>query len=807
MFYFRFKRFFSRCLRYCKKLFRKKAIFIDGDNALVNYPSVSLDDIKCKKVTQFFIMISAVEILLDKDHIKSRLDKITEGAKKLSKKIPIDVIITGYNRIDGLNELNDITHHFQVGDNANQQWNAFSLGSKLKNRCDQGIKILKEKLSINGVHFVKSPFAEKQIQLDYKNHSGWEPSILEVNKLIEPSSSLDDLLENIMRKKKWHKLLFAILIIFFVAINIKLLCFSPLKELEKSSKKLTQPTLAFNKRTTVFDQTIVLAKQKNSFLFYNKYRRLLRKFALFGENKIVLPVIGDLEYRLEKYSREWPLLVRNKDILQDYLQIYFTYLLFSSPHINKQLYIDSMTNYMKKHFDVDGDLSKTIDFLLDHKQGGWAISAQLLNQAKSNLEHTSIHQRTLLIMQRIFSGKKNVGVEDLVSNGLFSSNHIDGFFLSQWDPDLKNSAENILSILSKDHLNYEIDAVRELFMTQREHAWHDFIRSIKPFPADSLFAIDAQLNNLLNNKDQLRNIIDFIRDNYPGDVAFVDQLLGDQSLFLKNYFSIIENMHKNIKQLAFSKEKNHEFDDVSYFLDLLDPHDSDLAHAIQMWLRSPIDNVEHYFSKEHEKKLKQKWNDKIYSYYQANISGFYPFAKKGPNLSLEKLHYFIHPDSGIFSPGGNSWPQSLKANITNLNLMANGLFRDKKHFGFPWAMRPDPMPGIQEIVLQVGDKVIHYQNGPQEWSQLTWSSEDSEIGLYVYDDQHQLIFEAQSQGPWGLYQLMEQGTVDYLDKQNLLVTWSIDKIKKVRMRIKLDDKGAFYLLREKHFGIDRYESI
>jgi type VI secretion system protein ImpL len=194
----------------------------------------------------------------------------------------------------------------------------------------------------------------------------------------------------------------------------------------------------------------------------------------------------------------------------------------------------------------------------------------------------------------------------------------------------------------------------------------------------------------------------------------------------------------------------------------------------------------------------RSWCNEVVVPYNNNIRGGYPLQAEGHDLPLEDFAAFYNPAGGtlwgfydevlqrrILQEGGRfefntrqgiDLRRVYDARVLQYLERARAISADffppgaeGPTVGFDIRLRPSPRVATQEFCL--GGTCIEYHNGPEEWTRFTWPGEDPTAGASLEIRGAGGIHERLEQGgEWGLFRLLEQGTITDRAARNRVFT-------------------------------------
>ncbi|WP_332670530.1 type VI secretion system membrane subunit TssM [Aromatoleum sp.] len=152
-----------------------------------------------------------------------------------------------------------------------------------------------------------------------------------------------------------------------------------------------------------------------------------------------------------------------------------------------------------------------------------------------------------------------------------------------------------------------------------------------------------------------------------------------------------------------------------------------------------------------EQDLNQAWQREIYSSWRT-LADKYPFSDTGHDAVLADIARFTRPNGtlarfvdrhldGLVVRRGEqlaprTWgSQGLRLNasflsgVGRLSVLGDKLSQDGADGRFE--LQPVPTPGLSEISVEIGGKMLRYRNGPQPWQEFRWPGEDDRHGARI----------------------------------------------------------------------------
>jgi type VI secretion system protein ImpL len=224
---------------------------------------------------------------------------------------------------------------------------------------------------------------------------------------------------------------------------------------------------------------------------------------------------------------------------------------------------------------------------------------------------------------------------------------------------------------------------------------------------------------------------------------------------------------------------------------------------LEALLWPPIEGAAGSVAMEQASGAGRSWCSEVYMPYHRNILGGYPLDPSGHDVPLADFGAFYMPREGTLWA---FYEEVLKGRIpregdqfvfaTNLGQQASNAYRrqllqyleranDITNVFFPpgaegpqvqFDARILPSPRVATTELCVGGVCTEHHNGPERWVRYTWPGESPEAGASLEIRGADMLQERLEQtGEWGLFRLLEQGTVTEHSRGHRVftVTWRL----------------------------------
>jgi type VI secretion system protein ImpL len=243
--------------------------------------------------------------------------------------------------------------------------------------------------------------------------------------------------------------------------------------------------------------------------------------------------------------------------------------------------------------------------------------------------------------------------------------------------------------------------------------------------------------------------------------------------------------------------------------------------TLQKLLPPPIIALRSLAGQSANRDIANKWcNDVVLP--MREIAGKYPFKKEGAgDVSMSIFGDFFKPETGKLwayysgalagrvpkKHGSFALAKTGAASATSINPAVVAFLNradDLRSSLFPigsdkmlveFEVYFEPTPNVKETTLVVDGQSLRYRNDLQDWQPLQWPGEDKP-GAELVAAGFQAVGRVTRPGKWGLFRLLEEGTIDHSAGTNtFVVKWDLrdqdSGVVKIRFRFKEEDSPFF----------------
>lgn len=201
-----------------------------------------------------------------------------------------------------------------------------------------------------------------------------------------------------------------------------------------------------------------------------------------------------------------------------------------------------------------------------------------------------------------------------------------------------------------------------------------------------------------------------------------------------------------------------------------------------MW--PPIDILWSLGVKDGNAGVTGKWCSDVVSEFERNLGRHYPFNPTGHDVAMSDFKGFFHPESGKLWQFYKAVLEKdillsgVRFEVTDRGASATTTYRESlityldAAFEISTVMFPagadetkvefdvliQGAPNVKEISFTVDGDTYRYRNGPEEWHSMTWPGEGNK-GARIEAKGFGVLAELEQEGEWGLFRVLEQGTV------------------------------------------------
>lgn len=197
-----------------------------------------------------------------------------------------------------------------------------------------------------------------------------------------------------------------------------------------------------------------------------------------------------------------------------------------------------------------------------------------------------------------------------------------------------------------------------------------------------------------------------------------------------------------------------------------------------------------------EQDLNQAWQREIYSSW-STLADKYPFSDTEQDASLADIARFTRPDGTLarffnrhldglvvrrgeqltprtWGNQGLRFNASFLSGVGRLSVLGDKLSEDGADGRFE--LRPMPTPGLSEISVEIGGKMLRYRNGPQPWQEFKWPGDDDRRGarIQVVDFGGAAAVVASQVGRMGFLRLLGDASKQEFGDGTAQLAWRVD---------------------------------
>jgi type VI secretion system protein ImpL len=193
--------------------------------------------------------------------------------------------------------------------------------------------------------------------------------------------------------------------------------------------------------------------------------------------------------------------------------------------------------------------------------------------------------------------------------------------------------------------------------------------------------------------------------------------------------------------------------------------------------------------------------NEVFVPFERTIRGRYPFEPGGHDLPLDDFNQFYRPATGAlwkFVKDGLGQSVQLDGDkfafVKRLGKDAGAVYmsslleflqssQDLSSVFYPqgstqpkvdFEVSIHPSPMVASTTLAIGGKQIEYHNGPEKWEALSWPGENPQNGAALSVRGANGMHEQMKQeGAWGLFRLLEQGSVTRSSSTVFSIAWQL----------------------------------
>lgn len=194
-----------------------------------------------------------------------------------------------------------------------------------------------------------------------------------------------------------------------------------------------------------------------------------------------------------------------------------------------------------------------------------------------------------------------------------------------------------------------------------------------------------------------------------------------------------------------------------------------------------------------------KWCDEVFDAYTGKLRRHYPFARGGHDAALGDFVSFYGPEGivarfvhetlgGAVEQDGDRFEFSrtlgrdassvysseLLTFLQRSHDVSASFFPDGTEPGAKLLIRIHPSPWVATTTFKLGGAAIEYHNGPEKWETLRWPGEAPDEGATIeVRGANGMNERLRQEGVWGVFRLVEQGSVVRSTAQTFTVAWEL----------------------------------
>jgi type VI secretion system protein ImpL len=216
----------------------------------------------------------------------------------------------------------------------------------------------------------------------------------------------------------------------------------------------------------------------------------------------------------------------------------------------------------------------------------------------------------------------------------------------------------------------------------------------------------------------------------------------------------------------------------------------------------PIENAASSSSMAIASSAATSWCNDVVVAYETTLLGRYPMNRDGQDLALTDFKNFYQPKDGrvwkfldavlaktlVLDGDHYGFSQKLGQDASAVYLSSLLEFLNRSHditvSFYPTAatepniefeLKVQPSPEVASTQFSVGGQMVEHYNGPEKWKALSWPGQNPQAGASIVIRGANGMHERISQdGPWGLFRLLEAGTLMPGAGRTFTVAWRLE---------------------------------
>ena len=288
--------------------------------------------------------------------------------------------------------------------------------------------------------------------------------------------------------------------------------------------------------------------------------------------------------------------------------------------------------------------------------------------------------------------------------------------------------------------------------------------------------------------------------------------------YVSSYLSNLTSIQSDIKRLILSSNQSDSAHDYAKAIfqnsDLDSPlyktyqsvismtssiQDEALKYAVQHVLLLPVQESWRIILDTALKRAEEAWQQNVMPAYRDSIENKYPFSLRSKQeATTEDVLNFLQLKNGILwqfindnfrgylvfnkqqwqirkwlTVGGDFSSHFIK--MINVFQEVSQILIHHNKLSVELQIYPIPNPQIKELILQIGNNIYRYSNGPEVWKKIKWQGNDNDnfSKLSVITAQGNKIVSKSYFGLWGFFRLVQQAKIQRDDHDCYQLMWKL----------------------------------